>query len=194
MGRVRARRGARALPEPPMQLPPGTLSRFLSKTDLCGDFSPAAIETLASWLEVLSVPAGEVLFEEGALGSAFYVVLDGAVSIQRAMPTGPAHELALLHPGECFGEMALVDGAPRMASATAEVDVMLARLGREAFEARLADGDPVATALLRSMSKTLCARQRELTWLLQEMVDFRDDETEVSAALTQMLQQQVTWH
>jgi CRP/FNR family cyclic AMP-dependent transcriptional regulator len=177
-----------------MTLPPGTLTRFLAQTELCADFAPEAIATLAAWLEVLSVPEDEVLFEEGTLGSAFYVVLEGAVSIRRAMPTGPEHELALLHPGESFGEMALVDGAPRMASAVAETDVLLARLSRERFEERLQAGDAVATALLRSMSRTLCARQRELTWLLPEMVDFRDDQSTVGAAITQMLQQQVTWH
>jgi CRP-like cAMP-binding protein len=177
-----------------MQLPLDTLTRFLAESDLCSGFSAAETGTLASWLEPLQAGAGEVLFEEGALGAAVYVVLEGHVRIERAMPSGPAHELALLGPGEMFGEMSLVDGAPRMASATAETPVLLARLGRPAFEARLDAGDPVATRLLRAMAGALCARQRALTWLLQEMVDFKEENDRVENAITQMLQAQVTWH
>ena len=107
------------------------------------------------------------------------------------MPSGPAHELGLLGPGEMFGEMSR---APRMASATAETNARLARLGRESFEARRDAGEPVATRLLRAMAGALCARQRELTWLLQELVDFDEEEDSTERALTRLLQAQVTWH
>ena len=147
-----------------------------------------------SWLEPCEASAGDILFQEGTLGAAVYVVLEGHVRIERAMPSGPAHELGLLGPGEMFGEMSLVDGAPRMASATAETNVLLARLGRESFEARLDAGEPVATRLLRAMAGALCARQRELTWLLQELVDFDEEEDSTERALTRLLQAQVTGH
>ncbi|MEC7949593.1 MAG: cyclic nucleotide-binding domain-containing protein [Myxococcota bacterium] len=177
-----------------MRLPLDTLSGFLSRSSLCAGFTPADIHTLASWLEPLEGAEGDVLFEEGALGAAVYVVLEGHVRIERRMPTGPEHELALLGPGELFGEMSLVDGAPRMATATADTPLLLARLGRPAFESRLENGDPVATRLLRAMAAALCARQRELTWLLQEMVDFKQEGASIDNAVTKMLQRQVTWH
>jgi CRP/FNR family transcriptional regulator, cyclic AMP receptor protein len=177
-----------------MRLPLDTLAGFLSQSDLCAGFAEPDTVTLASWLEPCAAAAGDVLFEEGALGAAVYVVLEGHVRIERAMPSGPAHELALLGPGEMFGEMSLVDGAPRMASATAETPLLLARLGQAAFEARLEAGDPIATRLLRAMAAALCARQRELTWLLQEMVDFKEENDRVDDAITQMLNRQVTWH
>jgi CRP-like cAMP-binding protein len=177
-----------------MQLPLDTLARFLSQSDLCAGFAASETATLASWLEPCSVSAGDVLFEEGALGAAVYVVLEGHVRIERAMPSGPTHELAMLEPGDMFGEMSLVDGAPRMASATAETPLLLARLGQAAFEARLEAGDPIATQLLRAMAAALCARQRELTWLLQEMVDFKEESDRTDDAITQLLRRQVTWH
>lgn len=177
-----------------MSLPIDTLAGFLSRSDLCASLTGTECATVASWLEPCDVDAGAIVFEEGSLGAAVYVVLEGHIRIERAMPSGPAHELGLLGPGEMFGEMSLVDGAPRMASATAETSVLLARLGRDAFEARLDAGDPVATRLLRAMAGALCARQRELTWLLQEMVDFHEDEDPTERALTRLLQAQVTWH
>lgn len=177
-----------------MSLPLETLAGFLSRSDLCGSLSATECATVASWLEPCEASAGDILFQEGTLGAAVYVVLEGHVRIERAMPSGPAHELGLLGPGEMFGEMSLVDGAPRMASATAETNVLLARLGRESFEARLDAGEPVATRLLRAMAGALCARQRELTWLLQELVDFDEEEDSTERALTRLLQAQVTWH
>ena len=177
-----------------MSVPLETLAGFLSSSDLCASLTAAECSAVASWLEPCEVDAGAVVFEEGSLGAAVYVVLEGHVRIERAMPSGPVHELGLLGPGEIFGEMSLVDGAPRMASATAETAVVLARLGRDAFEARLDEGDPVATQLLRAMASALCARQRELTWLLQERVEFQEDEDPTERALTRLLQAQVTWH
>jgi CRP-like cAMP-binding protein len=75
----------------------------------------------------------EVIFKEGSFGSEMYVVRSGKVRIYRASAEGEI-EVAIVKPGELFGEMALVDNAPRSASACAlEDDTSLIALDKDKF-------------------------------------------------------------
>ncbi|MFT4977212.1 MAG: CRP-like cAMP-binding protein, partial [Myxococcota bacterium] len=67
--------------------------------------------------------------------------------------------------------MSLLENAPRMADARAYADVVLARLPQSVFHALLADNHPGAAQLLRQMATTLCQRLREVTAILQDIVD-----------------------
>jgi len=62
--------------------------------------------------------ASNIIFEEGAVGSEFYIILSGAVAIRKNV-NGELRQIALLRPGEFFGEMAVVDRRPRSATAVA---------------------------------------------------------------------------
>jgi CRP-like cAMP-binding protein len=79
----------------------------------------------------------EVIFGQGAPGNGFYIVARGHVGISRQGPQGDELLLTLAGPGEYFGELALFDGAPRSAAATALEDCRLLFLPRDAFRAFL---------------------------------------------------------
>lgn len=178
-----------------MQIPSDTLSRFLRDLDLLADLRDGDIDRLLPHLDLVRASAGQGIFAEGATGSALYILLDGTVSIQRDTPAGPPHELALLEAGECFGEMALLDGAPRMATAAVVGDTLLARLSREAFDALIDQQPDLGARLLRSMSRVLCERQRALTAALQDLVEFDTvPDSAASAALHQAVLRHVTWN
>ena len=63
-------------------------------------------------------PEGHVLFREGEAGAVMYVVQRGRVRIARQLPSGE-RTLAVLGPGEFFGEMAILNHKPRTATGTA---------------------------------------------------------------------------
>jgi predicted acylesterase/phospholipase RssA/CRP-like cAMP-binding protein len=89
----------------------------------------AAIQRAAEWV---SLPAGEVLFRQGDAGDAAYVVVAGRL---RAVVRDPEERVVgEVGRGEMVGEMALLEGVPRMASVLATRDTDLARLPRSAFE------------------------------------------------------------
>ncbi|MHB8763281.1 MAG: Crp/Fnr family transcriptional regulator [Deferrisomatales bacterium] len=67
---------------------------------------------------VQTYQAGDLIFEEGSTGNEMYVVLSGAVGISRGVGTTRT-ELTTLGKGDVFGEMGLVEGAPRSATARA---------------------------------------------------------------------------
>ncbi|MCH8161798.1 MAG: cyclic nucleotide-binding domain-containing protein, partial [Chloroflexi bacterium] len=79
------------------------------------------IRALASNGHVHNYTNGSALFHEGDPGDSLYIVIEGGVRIVVASPKGEEATVALLGPGECVGDLALLDGKPRSASAEAAV-------------------------------------------------------------------------
>ena len=147
------------------------LAAFLSRTEYFARCSPEEISQIVSHFDTVELNSGAYLFEEGTNGDAWYMVLEGEVAVVKAGESGPPHTLAQLEPGEGFGEMALIDDAPRMGSVYAMEPAILVRLPRERFIELLHSNDPIVTKVLWAMAGVLCKRQRELTYILQELVD-----------------------
>ena len=91
---------------------------------------------------------GTTIFYEGDPGDAMFIVESGSVVILKALE-GESIRLATLGDGELFGEMAIIDGANRMASAVAEEDSVLLRIPRQTLEAKIAAYDPFLQALIK---------------------------------------------
>ena len=105
--------------------------------------------------------ANEVIFDEGEEGHAIYIVLDGEVSITRTIGDKTS-EIARLGVGTFFGELALLDGAPRSADARALNDVRLAVFFREDFLELLDTHGRVASKIARQLARHIGGRMREM--------------------------------
>jgi CRP-like cAMP-binding protein len=105
---------------------------------------------------------GDVIVEEGALGSALYIVRSGTVVVTREPDEPGQREVSLgrLGPGELFGEMSLVDDALTSASVTALEDTELLVLPRAEFEALIASEPVLALKVYQAFCRNLCARLR----------------------------------
>jgi CRP-like cAMP-binding protein len=99
---------------------------------------------------------GETIVREGDPGNAFYVILDGEVRVDT--PKGPS---AALQAGDSFGEMALLDGAPRSADITAGSEVTVMVIGRAAFTKLLRSEPQMVAVLLRTLAARLRAAQEQ---------------------------------
>jgi len=84
---------------------------------------------------------GEVIFHEGDPGESLHLIVEGRVKIGRVSADGNEAIVASLGPGEAFGELVLLDGAPRSATATALEPTETLTLARDAF-VQLVDDDP----------------------------------------------------
>ena len=91
---------------------------------------------------------GTTIFFEGDPGDAMFIVESGSVQIVKAVEGGSIR-LAILGDGELFGEMAIIDGGKRMASAVAHEDSVVLKVPREMLEAKLAEHDPFLQALIK---------------------------------------------
>lgn len=118
---VHAPRGAGAQPAP-LKSPTGEFRLALTaKRDLFAEqkLSSLEINFLTSLSRERKLKAGQILFHESDPGDAMYVVLEGRILISKFIPGAGEEALAFLERGDYFGEMALIDRAPRSAQARA---------------------------------------------------------------------------
>lgn len=93
---------------------------------------------------------GEIVFREGDMGAEAYIVESGTLEIRKSVDNDPDRlVLGTLTKGAIFGEMALVDNCPRMASAVCIEPVELRVIPVDVFEMKLQQTDPFIRALLR---------------------------------------------
>ena len=108
---------------------------------------------------------GEVLFHEGDPGDALFIVASGVVKVVVPSEQGEEAILATLHRGDFLGELALLDGAPRSASAVALEATETLALPRDQFLALVATEPAIRDALLASLAGEL----RRLTTHVAEL-------------------------
>ena len=107
---------------------------------------------VASLVDEIELSAGDVIARQGETGHEFFVIADGEVAV--AMPDGGAIPLAA---GSFFGEMALLDGGPRVATVTAVTDVHLLVVDRRAFTRLLREMPSVSEKVLVELARRLRA-------------------------------------
>ena len=100
-------------------------AQALSVVPLFSGLSKVDLNKLAEETDVVSFPAGTTIVEEGLLGETMFVVMSGEARVVRGK-----RRLGTVRPGDFFGEVALLDGAPRSASVVAETPVVAIRLFR----------------------------------------------------------------
>ncbi|MAG98203.1 MAG: cyclic nucleotide-binding domain-containing protein [Alphaproteobacteria bacterium] len=103
--------------------------------------------------------AGTVLFEEGDPGDEVFLITEGEVEIRRDTRSDSPRILARLAKGDVFGELALFDNAPRMATVVAATPTVCNIISRDEFQKRLQEMDPV----MRGITTLLVRRVRRLT-------------------------------
>jgi signal transduction histidine kinase len=105
--------------------------------------------------------AGEIIFRAGDIGDGVYVVEEGSVRISAVVGQNEARVLAVIGPGDYFGEMAVLDDAPRSASAIAETDTIALFLGRDKL-LQLLEGRPqLALNIIREFSVRIRALNKK---------------------------------
>lgn len=98
--------------------------------------------------------AGEVLFREGEPGDRMFVIQTGAVRITKAM-AGEHKVLAVLGPGEFLGEMAILNGKPRTATATVIEPTRCLLIDARTLEAMVAKNAEIALRLIKKLARRL---------------------------------------
>lgn len=102
--------------------------KLLKSVRLLGQIPESQLASLAGVLKPLSLADGQLVFEEGSVGRSLFFVAEGAVRISKRVAKEQVKDLAILAPGDCFGEMALVSPTPRSARATAQGATQLLEL------------------------------------------------------------------
>ncbi len=129
---------------------------LLGQVPLFAGISEAGMEELGGIANEIEVRAGTVLTREGYREGAFFVIVSGTVRIERG-----GRILNTLGPGEFLGEIALLDGGPRTATATTETPCRLLSMTYQMFHELLDASPSIRTAILETVGQRLRALDDE---------------------------------
>ncbi len=133
----------------------------------------------------IRVAPGDRICEEGEIGNAFYLIMSGRVQVSKFLAMGIQHLLSELNAGQFFGEMSLVEEAPREASVDALEETSLLVLTKQDFQEMLAAGPAVAMAIMRAMVARLRDTDRRT---IQELGQKNDELAKAYVALRDAMQ------
>jgi len=123
---------------------------LLARVPLFSACSKKELQALAKRAEERRVPAGTAIVREGEAGDAFYVIVSGQAEVDRSGTV-----VATIGPGAFFGDLALLDKAPRNATVTAKTDMDLIVLRQPEFSAMLDEAGGFARKLLVGLAHRL---------------------------------------
>jgi CRP-like cAMP-binding protein len=129
---------------------------LLERAPLFAGVRREQLGAIARISDLIEVRVGTALTHEGRHEGYFFVIVSGTVRIDRG-----GRRINTIGPGDFLGEIALLDGGPRTASATAETDCRLLSLTRERFHDLLDTSPSVRTAILEAAGRRLRAIDAE---------------------------------
>jgi CRP-like cAMP-binding protein len=162
-------------------LAPTPIVDSLSTIPFFAGLDPDALGRVAAGTRARRFRRGEVIFHLGDPGDALFIIVSGEVKISLPSEDGDEAILVRLARGDVFGELALLDGAPRSATATALTAVETVVLPRDRFRELIANEPVVRDALLAS----LAAELRRLTTHVEEL-HFLDITGRLAACLARL--------
>ena len=137
--------------------------QFLHSLELFQDLKGREMGALVQALHARTYRTGEVVFIEGDIGRALFILESGKVELTRRGPDGKPSLLYTLKPGEFFGEMALLESLPRSATATAVEPTRLHLLYRTKLDALLHTEPRIGISIMGHLARLLSARLRRVT-------------------------------
>jgi CRP/FNR family transcriptional regulator, cyclic AMP receptor protein len=123
---------------------------LLERVPLFSGVSAAGIEELGAIADEVEVRAGTVLTHEGYREGFFFIIVSGTVRIERGGRT-----INIIGPGDFLGEIALLDGGPRTATATTETPCRLLSMTYQMFHELLDASPPIRAAILEAVGQRL---------------------------------------
>ena len=123
---------------------------FLRNVPLFSGMPPSELSYLAGIAEEVVYSAGSPIIREGEHGDSMFLIAEGEVQIHRG-----EGQLAVLRQQDYFGEMSILDGEPRSASASALTDCLLLRINQADFHDILSHHFEVALTIIRTLTRRL---------------------------------------
>jgi CRP-like cAMP-binding protein len=141
-----------------------TTPTLLERHPLLVHLTSEQLEGVARMGEIESYNPGEAIVVEQTLGDALFLILSGQVAVHKGAQT-----FATLSAGEFFGEMSLVEPAPRSASVTAMSATFVFRLPHDELRELISTDATAASVLLVQIVKTLSDRLRRANTMLSSV-------------------------
>jgi CRP/FNR family transcriptional regulator, cyclic AMP receptor protein len=134
----------------------------LRTVPLFAGFTEEQLRLLATAVNRRNVPRGTVVIVEGDPTDSLYIIISGRLKVMMSDAEGKEVILAMLGPGEYFGEMGLIDDSPRSATVTAVEPCELITLAKKDFKKFLAEHFEMAATVMRGLVRRLRDADRKI--------------------------------
>lgn len=172
-------------------MPNEVLTETLRRCPLFASFTDEELGELANRAQTIDCAAEEAVCQEGEEGDSLFLIMNGSVRVTHTTEKGLDQPITLLGPGACLGEMALLDGGARSATAIAARPSTLLRVGRESLD-RFFERRPEARIKyleegVRILSDRLRSSNRRYWDLADRSVQARMDASESRSRLLSLV-------
>jgi CRP-like cAMP-binding protein len=152
-----------------MTFQPENLAR-LREIGLFGGLDDEVLTTFVGALEVCELTAGTIVFKEGEHGRELFVILDGEVEVLRRSKRGHETRVAILGPGDWFGEMSVLDVLPRSATTRVLAPSRMIKLTAHDLDSLYRRDMRSYSLLVLNIAREISRRLRVADGLLAELV------------------------
>ena len=136
-------------------------SNLIDGTQWANEFSFAQVKRLAACMDVHKVPPQTVLFYEGDKSTYMVLIVQGQVHVVKFDSNRNPKRIATLGPGKTIGEMSIIDGEPRSASAVSASDATLLVMTTENYHRLMDEWPRVAVILVQKIAKLMSQYLRQ---------------------------------
>lgn len=147
------------------------IAAMLENAQMFKDLEWAQIEALAGYVQIYRAAPGAVLFREGDKGDFMCVVLEGKLEVHKEDNRRVDKTVTTIFPGRSLGEMTIVDGEPRSATAVAVAPSVLAVLTQENFMLIMRDKPALSAKLLLKIAQLISQRLRLTSGILVDYLE-----------------------
>ncbi len=148
---------------------------IIARIPLFEELDEIEIEEMARIMAKEKYRAGDGIFDEGDVGDKMYLILKGAVDIIKDTGKGPGQILVTLKAGDYFGEMSLIDDAPRSASAMAGEETILLSINKKHLNLLLDNSPTIAAKIYKFFVAVLNDRLRETNDKIRSFVSMAQE-------------------
>lgn len=142
----------------------------LKEIGLFGGLEDHTLEEFVRSLDLVRTEPGEVVFKEGEAGREMFIVLEGEIEILKKSKRARETRVALLGPGDWFGEMSILDIMPRSATVRALAPTRLLRLSAQHLDALYRKDVKAYAMVVLNVAREISRRLRVADGILAEMV------------------------
>jgi CRP/FNR family transcriptional regulator, cyclic AMP receptor protein len=138
---------------------------FLRRVPLFQSLNEAQLDVLATGSLRRNFPRGRTIVAEGEPSQSLYILLSGRAKVQRSDSEGKEVILAVIGPGEFFGEMSLIDDAPRSASVITLESSDFMAINKDGFKAMLLQNTDIGMQIMRGLVRRLREADKKIETL-----------------------------
>jgi CRP/FNR family transcriptional regulator, cyclic AMP receptor protein len=149
----------------------GRIHGLIQYSPLFENFNLAEIEALSHFMLVFRTDAGLEIIREGEAGDFMVLLIEGSIEVFKQDRHNASRLIAVISPGQSFGEMSMIDGEPRFASCVAAESCLVAVLSRENLARIILEQPTLGAKILMELVLMLSQRLRQTSTKLMTYMD-----------------------